>query len=470
MNQTSTYLSYLKNANVALVGLGLTGMSMLKYLLENGVTPDVFDSRDAPPIKAQDEYLLSQVQCNLGAITTKQFAEYDVVLISPGISLAEPSLRYAQQVGIDVFCDIELFARINTKPVIAVTASNGKSTVVAWLTDFLNRVGKHAIVCGNFGVPVLDVIDQPTDVYVMELSSFQLDTTSSLHCRAATVLNVTPDHLDRYDSFEDYAQSKRKIYTHAQVILTNADDELTHYTPAQNQPDTPNMQAFGIHNQAQPLLWSYEPATGDLLHHQEVIANINDGFMRGHHNGLNALAVMALASSLDVYVADHIPELLSFGGLEHRCQPVKEWQGIKFVDDSKATNVASALAAINGLACNQNIILIAGGDSKGADLSELSSAINDKVKHVIALGKDKHEFEDFVAPSQLTLVQEMNDAVVHAIQLANRGDTVLLSPACASIDMFQNYQARAAAFISAVTDVIRNQPSSIVSAKGEGRE
>lgn len=466
MKQTSTYLTSLQNTKVALVGLGLTGMSMLRFLLEHEIVPDVFDSREAPPINSQSDQLLAQVNCQFGEIPTKQFADYELVLISPGISLSEPSLQYAQSIGVDVFCDIELFARINTKPVIAVTASNGKSTVVAWLTDFLNKIGNHAIACGNFGVPVLDVIDQKADVFVMELSSFQLDTTSSLHCKAASVLNITPDHLDRYDSFKDYANAKLKIYRHAELVLANKNDELTHldiealthYNPEAN---VPSVQFFGLHNESQPIMWSYEPTTGDIIHHQSIIGNLNQGQMRGHHNGLNALAVLALASSLGIDVKEHLDALWSFTGLVHRCQPIKGWQGIRFIDDSKATNVASTIAAVHGLGdsnnAGQNIILIAGGDAKGADLSELKEVIDKNVKTLVAMGKDKHQFEGFVEPHKLHLVEDMQQAVSAAIQQARHGDIVLLSPACASIDMFQNYQARAAAFIAAVHDMTQDQ-------------
>ena len=451
MKQTSTYLTSLSNSKVALVGLGLTGMSMLRYLLEHNITPDVFDSRETPPINAQHDELLAQVSCQFGPIPTKQFSDYDLVLISPGISLKEPALQYAKSIGIDVFCDIELFARVNTKPVIAVTASNGKSTVVAWLTDFLNRIGKKAVACGNFGIPVLDVIDQSVDVFVMELSSFQLDTTESLVCTAASVLNITPDHLDRYESFADYAASKRKIYRHAQLVLANADDELTHLLQESHNEDSTAVQFFGLQSPFESMMWSYEPATGELNHHQNVIANLNQGQMRGHHNGLNALAVLALASSLDINVEQHIDKLHAFSGLVHRCQPIKEWHGIRFIDDSKATNVASTIAAVSGLANGKNIVLIAGGDAKGADLSELKAPIEPHIKALIALGKDKAGFAQVVEPNVLSFVDDMSEAVARAIEKAQSGDIVLLSPACASIDMFQNYQARAAAFIQAVT-------------------
>lgn len=458
-------ISQLKDSKVALVGLGMTGMSMLRFLLRNDIVPDVFDANAIPPAQSQHHELFEAVNAQFGPIPTKQFADYDVVLISPGVSLQEPSIRYAREMGIEVYCDIELFARINTTPVIAVTGSNGKSTVVAWLTDFLQQVGLKAIACGNYGVPVLDVIDDNASVFVIELSSFQLDTTQSLECMAATVLNVTPDHLDRYDSFEHYAQSKRKIYQHAQVCLFNADDPQTH-------PTIDHFSiGFGTHIPAKPLLWSYNPNNGDLLHHQRPFANLRDFILKGHHNAMNALVVAAMASVLDVDVVKHLDKLMAYQGLIHRCQHIAGIKGIRFVDDSKATNIASTMAAINGLAEHKNIVLIAGGDAKGSNLSELIETISANVKKVIAIGKDKAQFKSFVAPRDLTLVEApsitnealnsegnqafavMQYAVRKAFDAASPGDIVLLSPACASIDMFQNYQARAAAFKAAVQQI-----------------
>jgi UDP-N-acetylmuramoylalanine--D-glutamate ligase len=447
------FITQLKQAKVALVGLGITGMSMLRFLLEHDIQPDVFDANETPPNQSRHNELLSQVNSQFGPLTTKQFVGYDYVLISPGVSIAEPSLQFARSLGVEVFCDIELFARINTKPVIAVTGSNGKSTVVAWLTDFLNKVGLKAVACGNYGVPVLDVVDDAVSVFILELSSFQLDTTESLVCEAAAVLNVSPDHLDRYDSFADYAQSKRKIYQHAKLCIFNSEDKLT--TPRLSATSEAQLVAFGPHQKNSPLLWSYNELSGELLHHQQPYAEFSNFGLTGHHNALNALAVSALASVLDFDVTQKVDELASYEGLIHRCQPIASFAGVTFVDDSKATNVASAEAAIKGLVKHKNILLLAGGDAKGAELNELSSTISSHVKKVFAFGKDKAQFSQFVAPMQLSLVNTLEEAVKGAFGIAAPGDVVLLSPACASIDMFSNYQARAAAFKSAVIELQR---------------
>ncbi|MDA8621816.1 UDP-N-acetylmuramoyl-L-alanine--D-glutamate ligase [Psychrosphaera sp.] len=439
MYQQAEILQQLKASKVALFGLGLTGMSMFRYLLKNDIQPDVFDGKFEDASSAKGSDLFDGINTQFGNITDTQFNEYTYLLISPGISLATPAVSNAIKNGVQVFCDVELFARVNTKPVLAVTGSNGKSTVVAWLTDFLNRVGEKAVVCGNFGVPVLDVIDQDVDVFVIELSSFQLDTTESLQCEAATVLNVSPDHLDRYESFEDYAASKRKIYKHAKLEIYNANDKLT-------WNHSSHAQSFGLEKGD----WQYDPDTMSLCHNGVVIADFSTFALSGHHNGLNAVSVLALASALNIDIKNNIESLSIFSGLTHRCQFVTELNNVKFIDDSKATNIASCQAAINGLAANKNIILIAGGDAKGAELSELSQDIKNHVKHVVALGKDKQQFVQFVQASSLTLVDSMPEAVQQAYAQSKPNDVVLLSPACASIDMFSNYQARAAAFIDAV--------------------
>ncbi|GAA0293289.1 UDP-N-acetylmuramoyl-L-alanine--D-glutamate ligase [Psychrosphaera haliotis] len=439
MYQQAEILQQLKASKIALFGLGLTGMSMFRYLQKHDIKPDVFDGKFEAASSAKNSELFDGLNTQFGNITDTQFNGYEYLLISPGISLTTPAISNAIKNGVQVFCDVELFAQVNVKPVLAVTGSNGKSTVVAWLTDFLNRVGKKAVVCGNFGVPVLDVIDQAVDVFVIELSSFQLDTTESLKCEAATVLNVSPDHLDRYESFEDYAASKRKIYKHAKLEIYNANDELTW-----NQSE--HAQSFGLEKGD----WQYVPDRQNLCQNGQVIADFSTFALAGHHNGLNAVSVLALASAVGIDAKSNIDSLSVFSGLTHRCQFVVELNNVKFIDDSKATNIASCQAAINGLAANKNVILIAGGDAKGAELSELSLDIQNHVKHVVALGKDKQQFVQFVDDSSLTLVESMPEAVQKAYAQSKPGDIVLLSPACASIDMFSNYQARAAAFIDAI--------------------
>ena len=443
--QNSAFIKELKQSKVAVVGLGMSGMSTLRFLLSHGIAPKVFDSRLTPPVADKDQEYINQVDQSFGPFSLDEFVSYDYVIVSPGISLKDPAIAEALKTNDNVFCDVELFARINTKPVIAVTGSNGKSTVVAWLEDFLSRLGKNAVACGNYGVPVLDVIEQDyngkdVDVFVLELSSFQLESTHSLMCEAATVLNVTPDHMDRYDSFSEYGKAKLNIYTHARLRLYNNDDFST-----KPLTDCNEVHAFGTSAQSRAEnYWQFDRESENLLLNNELIGSLSDLALTGSHNGLNAIVVLALANAIGIDAKTSFTQLSQFQGLPHRCQKIASMNGIDYIDDSKATNVASTQAALTGLSRSDqaNIILIAGGDAKGADLSELQSDISEKVKKVIAFGKDKHEFEQFLNPEQLMLVSSMGEAVELANDQAENGDIVLLSPACASIDMYTNYQQR----------------------------
>ena len=437
------FINELKQSKIAVVGLGMSGMSVLRYLLKYDIQPKVFDSRLTPPVADADSVLINQVERQFGQFKPDEFLSFDYVIVSPGISLKEPALANALMINENVFCDVELFARLNNKPVIAVTGSNGKSTVVAWLEDFLTRLGKNAVACGNYGVPVMDVLEedyngQPVDIYVMELSSFQLESTNSLMCEVATVLNVTPDHMDRYESFAEYSQAKLKIYHHSKVCLYNNDDFGTKPLNGCNQ-----IHAFGTSAQCRPEnFWLFDKDSENFYINDELIGNLAQLSLTGAHNGLNAIVVLAMANAIGVDPKQHIEQLSHFSGLPHRCKPVANANQITFIDDSKATNVASTQAALSGLSKQKNIILIAGGDAKGADLSELYDDIQAKVKQVIAFGKDKVKFAEFLKPEQLQMVNTMAEAVNLTFELAEAGDLVLLSPACASIDMYKNYQQR----------------------------
>ena len=442
-NQT---LAQMRSAKVAVVGLGVTGVSVLNFLLSQNIKPDLFDSRGGLPEAVLSKPELKDLNVKLGAFSDNEFKGYDFVIVSPGISLSTPALVQARQEIDNVFCDVELFARVNQKPVVAVTGSNGKSTVVAWLEDFLNRVGKKAVACGNYGVPVLDVVRQDYDVFILELSSFQLESTTSLVCEAATVLNVTEDHMDRYDSFEHYSRAKNKIYQRAKLCLYNHDDFQTKPLISHHK-----VESFGALAACfEQTCWHYEPDTQSLKRNQDILANLKDCKVTGQHNGLNALAVLALASSLGVDIKAEAKHLEGFAGLPHRCQFVAETDGVTYINDSKATNIASTQAALSGLASGKNVILLAGGDAKGGDLSELAPAISAAVKKVIAFGRDAAQFSDFLQEQQLIRVSTLEEAVAQAKALSQSGDLVLLSPACASIDMFANYQQRGERFVQTV--------------------
>lgn len=450
-------ISQLQQSRVAVVGLGLTGMSMLRFLRKHNVAPVVFDTRETPKVADKDQSLLQGLHCQFGEIEENALTPFDFVLVSPGIPLAIPALQKAKAQNDNVFGDVELFARINQKPVLAVTGSNGKSTVVAWLQDALNRAGKRAVACGNYGVPVLDVLEQDYDVFVIELSSFQLESTSSLRCEAATVLNVSEDHLDRYDSFADYSSAKNNIYHLAKSCLYNQDDFETKPLISHNDVSSFGFLALCHEN----TCWQFDSASGDLLKNKQRIGNFSDFAISGEHNALNALAVLALAERVGIDLVADIEHFYPFTGLPHRCQFVTERAQVSFIDDSKATNIASTQAALQGLATGKNIVLIAGGDAKGADVSELSADFSRSVKHLITLGVDGPKLaktmEDVMAKNMaessneaVTQVSDMTQAVAVANEVAEQNDIVLLSPACASIDMFANYVARGLAFQQAV--------------------
>ena len=455
------FINELKQSKIAVVGLGVSGMSVLRYLLSINIQPKVFDSRLTPPIADAEQQYVNQVERQFGQFKLHEFLEFDYVIVSPGISLKEPAIAEALMNNDNVFCDVELFARINDKPVLAVTGSNGKSTVVAWLEDFLRRIGKNAVACGNYGIPVMDVLEQghdgnPVEVFVMELSSFQLETTHSLICEAATVLNVTPDHMDRYESFSEYSQAKLKIYTHSKLCLYNNDDFNT--KPLLARCD--KVHAFGTAAQLRTEnYWLFDVSNDNFYVNGECIGNLSQLALTGSHNGKNAIVVLALANALGIDVKTEFEQLSHFAGLPHRCQTVANANQVTFIDDSKATNVASTQAALSGLSKSSapNIILIAGGDAKGADLSELKSDIQSKVKTVIAFGKDKTKFSEFLKPEQLIIVNSMAEAVALSSSMSVDGDIVLLSPACASIDMYKNYQERGNDFKQLVLKTIGEQ-------------
>lgn len=451
MNLMFDTLKDMKNGKVAVVGLGLSGISTVDYLLRNGISPDLFDSRSTPPNKHDIEKKYQTLKQSFGAFSDDEFLDYTYVIVSPGITLKTTALANALRHNENVFCDVELFARINNKPVLAITGSNGKSTAVGWLEHALNGCGIKAAACGNYGVPVLDVIDQDFDVYVIELSSFQLESVQSLACAAAVVLNVSEDHMDRYDSFEDYSKAKNKIYRHADLCIYNQDDFQTKPLISHD-----NVVSFGsIEECCEQTCWQYDIANKALLKNGVQVACLGDFKVSGDHNGLNGLVVLAMAQAIgiDIEQDSNLAVFKSFAGLPHRCQLAHEANGVRYIDDSKATNVASTIAALNGLAEDKNIILIAGGDAKGADLAELAELIDRDVKFVVALGKDKHQFESFVPAEKLSIVDDLKQAVVQANKVSSSGDCVLLSPACASIDMFKNYQQRGLMFQSLVKDL-----------------
>ncbi|MBQ4833853.1 UDP-N-acetylmuramoyl-L-alanine--D-glutamate ligase [Pseudoalteromonas sp. MMG010] len=440
------YINEIKNKQITVLGLGVTGLGIVRFLLSQGVPVKVVDSRAQPPGCEWLKQHAPNLKTHFGDLADASLSQNDMIIISPGLSLTIPSIATAIADGVEVIGDVELFARINTKPVVAVTGSNGKSTVVTLAYQVLQTAGYNVALGGNIGTPVLDLLDTEYDVYVLELSSFQLDTTTSLTPISATVLNISEDHLDRYDSYQAYIDSKLSIYNGAQLLVHNADDSQTKPVNNLDAPQVSFAQKNG----------DYYLADVENEHHfmtpESAILPVSDLAVVGKHNYLNTLAVMALLSPFNITKAHYKAALNTFNGLAHRCQFVGEYNTVKYFNDSKATNVGATIAAIDSLAGDtQNLIVIAGGDAKGADLDVLTPYLEKHVKALICFGKDAKALVALTAKGHLT--QNMYEAVNLASAISQPHDIVLLAPACASIDMYSNYMQRGDDFVKCVRQV-----------------
>ncbi|MBB1400845.1 UDP-N-acetylmuramoyl-L-alanine--D-glutamate ligase [Pseudoalteromonas sp. SG45-1] len=437
------YLNEIKNKQITVLGLGVTGLGIVRFLLSHGLAPKVVDSRATPPGIDWLKEHAPNLDTHFGNLDDAELCSSNMIIISPGLSLKIPAVANAINAGVEVIGDVELFARINTKPVVAVTGSNGKSTVVTLAYEVLKEAGYKVALGGNIGTAVLDLLNDDFDVYVLELSSFQLDTTTSLKPVSATVLNVSEDHLDRYDSYQAYIDSKLSIYGGAELIVVNADDIQTHPVERGTTPLISFGAQQGDYHLAQHNGETHFMLKGDAFLPVDTLAVV------GKHNYLNTLAVMALLSPFEVSKDQYKNALGQFNGLAHRCQFVAELNGVKYFNDSKATNVGATIAAIDSLASDgENLIVIAGGDAKGADLNALKPYIEQHVKALICFGKDASDLAAITNKSYLT--NNMEEAVALANVLSSTGNIVLLAPACASIDMYNNYMQRGDDFIQCV--------------------
>lgn len=422
------------NKRILVVGLGLTGLSVARYLSREGVAFEVAEQNSIHPSFAALE--VSPVLHS--EFTADLFCTFDVIVLSPGIPRAHPAIVEACEAGTDVIGDIELFADAVQTPVIAVTGSNGKSTVVAWLADALNACFVRAIACGNIGKPALDSLSLDADVLVLELSSYQLESTRSLRPLSAVVLNISDDHLDRYDDIEHYASTKRRVYEHALHRVANLDDERTWPEKSQRESCT---------------FFSLQECANDSAHVQRSI--LGDGFtsMPGEHNVANALALVSLAAPLALPREQLVAALKQFNGLAHRSQFIGVHNEVRWYNDSKGTNVDACEKAVTAMP--GPVILIAGGMSKGADFSVLHSVVSEHVKLLLLIGQDRQAIaQQLHGCVPLRLVDTLQQAVEIASVSAVPGDVVLLSPACASFDMFENFEDRGDQFVAAVKEVL----------------
>ena len=436
------------------VGLGKTGLSCVRFLRALGYQVAVNDTRLTPPNLAELNAEFPEVEVSLGRLDEALLLRAQEIITSPGISINEPELLSVRvNAGISVIGDIELFCRATTKPIVAITGSNAKSTVTTLVGLMAENAHIKVGVGGNLGTPVLELLDPETELYILELSSFQLETTHSLKAAAAIVLNVSEDHMDRYASMQAYHQAKHRVYRNCQFYITNRQDPLTVPLLPEAIPhtsfglDAPDLKTYGVIREAGQ---SY------LAKGREKLLLASEMGIFGEHNIANALAALALGEAVHIPMPVMLQTLKEFKGLPHRCQLVSKHQNVAWYNDSKGTNVGATLAAIDGLgaAITGKVILIAGGVGKGQDFKPLSPALAKYGKAVILIGEDASKIDAAITANvDKVYATTLVDAVQQAQTLASAGDAVLLSPACASFDMFKHYEDRGQQFVSAVVTI-----------------
>jgi len=435
------------------VGLGKSGMSLVRYLANRGVSFAVADTRENPPELATLRRDYPQVEVRCGELDVEFLCRADELYVSPGLALATPALQQAAARGVKLSGDIELFARAAKAPIVAISGSNAKSTVTTLVGEMAVAAGKRVAVGGNLGTPALDLLSDDVELYVMELSSFQLETTDHLGAEVATVLNVSEDHMDRYSGLPAYHLAKHRIFRGARQVVVNRQDALSRPLIGEGVPcwtfglNRPDINGFGLRE---------ENGEKYLAFQFENLMPVSELKIRGAHNQSNALASLALGHAAGLPFEPMLQALRNFGGLVHRCQWLRERNGVSYYDDSKATNVGAALAAIEGLGEDipGQLVLIAGGDGKGADFSALKNPVATHCRAVVLLGRDAELLATTFGDSvPLIRVKTLEEAVQRAAECAQEGDAVLLSPACASLDMFKNFEERGRVFAQAVGDL-----------------
>ena len=419
---------------IVIIGLGITGLSCVNYFLAQNVIPKVIDTRSSP---SGLEQLDKRVIYHLGNLNTDWLFEADLIIASPGIALSTPELQKAAEFGIEIIGDIELFCReINqqtNKKVIAITGANGKTTVTTLVGDIIKAAGIKVGVGGNIGEPALSLLQQDCDVYVLELSSFQLETTSSLQASVATILNISEDHMDRYPlGLLQYTEAKQRIYHNAKCCVINYDDKLT--KPFGKQQ---HCVSFGLNNGDYHLDEKYE----HLIAQNQPVLSTKSMKLIGCHNYLNALAALAIADNLQIPRDSSLQTISNFQGLPHRFELVFDNNNVKWINDSKATNVGSTEAALKSVICNGKLFLLLGGDGKSADFTPLIPYLKSRNIEIFCFGRDRDLLAN-LAPEITTVTLTMSEAIQCIAKKVVANDVVLLSPACASLDQFKNYIER----------------------------
>jgi len=429
-----------------IIGLGRTGAACARHLAERGHALRITDSRAEPPGLAELRRSVEDASLALGGFDEGLLDAADQVVVSPGVSLREPIVAAALARGLDVVGDIELFAREVGGRCVGITGTNGKSTVTTLVGEMAEAARVDARVGGNIGRPALDLlVGAAAELYVLELSSFQLETTHSLSLEAAVVLNLSADHLDRYAGLADYGAAKARIYDHCATAVVNLDDDWVRRMPR------PGQATVGFSLSRADADYALRDLSGAawLMARGEPVMPVSQMRLSGRHNAANALAALALADACGLPRDAAIRALQHFPGLPHRAQWVADTHGVRWVDDSKATNVGATLAAVAGL--DGPLVIVGGGDGKGQDFAPLAPAFRGKVRHAVLIGRDARRMGGAIeAACEVSYAASMEEAVDAARRLARPGDTVMLSPACASLDMFRDYAHRGEAFAAAV--------------------
>ncbi|MEJ2529175.1 MAG: UDP-N-acetylmuramoyl-L-alanine--D-glutamate ligase [Gammaproteobacteria bacterium] len=442
-----------KEYKTLIVGLGKTGLSCARYLAAQGVAVAVTDSREQPPGLEALKAELPDLALFLGGFDPAVFAAAERLVVSPGVPVSEPLISAAMERGVPVVGDIEIFSQAANAPVVAITGSNGKSTVTTLVGAMAAEAGLNAKVGGNLGEPALDLLDQDAGLYILELSSFQLETTRSLSPKASVVLNISSDHMDRYPDVAAYARVKSEIYQQAEIGIFNLDDPMVAAMRQGYESELlytlgePGASCFGL-RQIDGAEW--------ICYEQRAMLPAAELLIPGRHNLSNALAALALGSAIGLPESAMLAALKQFRGLPHRTQFVTQHAGVAWYNDSKGTNVGASIAALLGFIGAGKTVLIAGGDGKGADFSALAPVVEQTARAVVLIGRDAAQIERVLTGSvPVVRAETMEQAVAVAAEQAESGDRVLLSPACASFDMFTGYEQRGKVYMDAVMRLCR---------------
>ncbi|SIT09477.1 UDP-N-acetylmuramoyl-L-alanine--D-glutamate ligase [Neptunomonas antarctica] len=455
------------------IGLGQTGLSCARYLAKKGLRFALVDTRDNPPNLDEIKTEFVGIDIRLGELDAVYLMQASELILSPGVSQQLPAIKAAVAGGVALIGDIDLFCREVSAPIVAITGSNAKSTVTTLVGEMAKTAGIDVGVGGNLGTPVLDMLTAgEQSLYVLELSSFQLETVHDLRAQVATVLNISPDHLDRYEGMQGYYQAKHRVFRGCRSAVENRDDALTHPLLPKGvelvgyRLSKPDLKVFGLIDEAES---GSDVAVEWLAIGNQKLMRSCDIKMPGRHNVANALAALALGRAVNIPMDAMLDTLKIFGGLEHRCQWVAKKNDLTFYNDSKGTNVGATVAALDGLGAGlvagQRIVLIAGGDGKGADFDDLIVPVNRYVRAVVLIGQDAGKIRATLSDNQgavkaegmaktsanIRLENTLESAVQRAVNVALPGDIILLSPACASFDMFKGYADRGHQFVAAVS-------------------